>query len=105
MSLHVVDHGMQNREELLARQAKIKGKILYKSNNDDVSNDNNDDVSNDNNNDDNNNKNDKTSLTKKLILASVSTLLFLVLSTESTSKFSRGIIFFILFLSILYFMK
>jgi hypothetical protein len=99
MSLHVVDHGMQNREELLARQAKIKGKILYKSNNDDVSNDNN----NNNNNNENENENvDKTSLTKKLILASVSTLLFLVLSK---GNFSMGIIFFILFLSFLYFMK
>jgi hypothetical protein len=45
---------------------------------------------------------DKTSLTKKLILASVSTLLFLVLSK---GNFSMGIIFFILFLSFLYFMK
>jgi hypothetical protein len=51
------------------------------------------------------------SLNKKVILASVSTLLFLILSNRSMSVneelyiFARGIIFFILFLTILYFMK
>ena len=98
MSLHIPDNGMLNREELLAREARIKGKILYKSNN--VSNNVPNNVANC----------DVFSLNKKLILTSVSTMLFLLLSKrtmENTELYIliRGIAFFILFFIIMYFMK
>ena len=112
MSLHVDNKDVVNPIEYIVRDA-IKKHPRNLSVSEDASKDSSKDSSKDASKDasKDSSKTPSFTLNKKVILASVSTLLFLILSNRTMSVneelyiFVRGIVFFILSLTILYFIK